>query len=122
MSYEGYEGKGSNVGEKLFYFVIGGFVGATIALLFAPKSGAETREIISQKAKEKKEVSAAKIKELQEKLKETKEKLAEQANELSKKGKEIIEKTKEVISTAIEAGKKAYKSEKEGKKGKKEEE
>ncbi len=121
MSYE-YEGKGTNVGEKVFYFVMGGIVGATVALLFAPKSGVETRELIAKKAKETKDTSSEKIKELQEKLKEAKEKISEQATELSKRGKELLDKKKEVLSSAIEAGKKAYKSEKEGKKEKKEEE
>lgn len=40
-----------HLGGKLFYFLAGGGVGAIVALLFAPKSGAELRTEISDLTK-----------------------------------------------------------------------
>ena len=37
----------SNVTTKLTYLLIGGGIGAVIALLFAPKSGQELRELMA---------------------------------------------------------------------------
>ena len=41
-----------NGGDFLKGFLLGGLIGSVIALLYAPKSGKETREEISQKAEE----------------------------------------------------------------------
>ena len=35
--------------SKLTYFLIGGGIGAVLALIFAPRTGQETRKIISEK-------------------------------------------------------------------------
>src|SRR6185436_5103414 len=42
-----YDREGSSVTTKLTYLLIGGGIGAVIALLFAPKSGQELREDIA---------------------------------------------------------------------------
>ena len=42
----------SRTGEKALFFTLGAFIGATIALLLAPKSGEETRRLIAGKARE----------------------------------------------------------------------
>lgn len=34
-------------GDRAVYFLLGGMIGATVALLFAPRSGEETRELIA---------------------------------------------------------------------------
>jgi len=41
MADERYEGSSNN----LLYFLLGGLAGATVALLYAPRSGRETREL-----------------------------------------------------------------------------
>ena len=41
-----------NWGEITVAFVVGAAVGATLGILFAPKSGKETRAIIKEKAQE----------------------------------------------------------------------
>lgn len=43
-------GFGKNLGQKLMFLVIGGGIGAGIALLFAPKPGREIREDIADLA------------------------------------------------------------------------
>jgi gas vesicle protein len=42
-----YEREDASVSSKLTYLIIGGGIGAVIALLFAPKSGKELREDIA---------------------------------------------------------------------------
>ena len=44
-----------NVGSKVTYFLVGLGVGALVGVLFAPKSGEETRDFLSKKADEGKE-------------------------------------------------------------------
>jgi len=77
--------------SMLVPFLVGGLVGAGIALLLAPKSGRETR---------------ADIKDLAVK---TKEKIATTIQ----KGRELYNESTTALSGAIEAGKAAYIEEKE---------
>lgn len=42
-------------GSNLMFFLVGGFIGAAVALLFAPQSGEETRTFLQDKAQEGKE-------------------------------------------------------------------
>lgn len=50
-----------NNSDLLIGFIIGGLVGVTLGILFAPKSGQETREDIVRKAKEGYEKAAQKV-------------------------------------------------------------
>jgi gas vesicle protein len=61
-----------NNGDLLAGFIIGGLIGITLGILFAPKSGKETREDIKRKADE-----------LIIKAKEEYEKAARKYNEVS---------------------------------------
>ncbi len=87
--------------SKLAYFLVGGGIGAIVALLFAPRSGRETREIIAQRASESRE-----------KVLSTSRNVTDRVNTYVDKGKEIVSTQKEQISAAIEAGKQAYREEK----------
>ena len=52
MNYNGISRKDlKSAGNNLTYLLIGGGIGATLALLFAPKSGVELRQDISEGAK-----------------------------------------------------------------------
>jgi gas vesicle protein len=78
-------------------FLLGLGVGVGIGMLFAPKSGAETREIIKNKAGEGTDY----IKQRGTDMKQT-------ASEWVDKGKEALGRQKETLSDAMEAGKRAY--------------
>lgn len=91
----------SNGSSKLAFFLAGVGIGAILALLFAPKSGKETRDYITHKAEEGKEYMTAKGKELRQ-----------QAEGMVDKGKDLVAKQKEQLSAALEAGKQAYQEEK----------
>ena len=44
-----------NVGSKISFFLVGLGIGAAVGVLFAPRSGEETRDLITQKAGEGRE-------------------------------------------------------------------
>lgn len=93
-------------GDRVFYFMLGGFVGATVALLFAPRSGEETREIIATKVREGKDA-------ISDKIKQAKGKISESSHRLETNAKDFTSRSKEAISAALEAGKQAYREEKD---------
>jgi len=76
-------------------------IGAALALLFAPKSGKETREFLSQKAEQGRDYVKAKGREVRE-----------QAADLVEKGKDVVSEGRERVSAAYEAGRQAWKEEK----------
>lgn len=110
--------RNTNFGAYLAGFVIGGLVGAAIALLLAPQSGEQTRTLIKEKSIELKEKAAETAEEArgraEEAIQETRtraEELAqltkERAAELRQRGQVVLEEQKARIESAIDAGKKA---------------
>jgi len=90
-----------NTGSKISYFLVGLGIGALVGILFAPKSGEETREFLAQKAEEGKEYAQKKARELRER-----------AEDLVDRGKNVAARQKESLSAAVEAGREAYQREK----------
>jgi gas vesicle protein len=99
-------------GEKFLFFLIGGFVGASVALLFAPKSGQETRQLLGEKYRAGTEGLSRRVQAGREYIAETAHGLGERITETFEKGKEAVVRQKEQVASAIEAGKKAYQEEK----------
>jgi len=89
-----------NVGSKVSFFLVGLGIGALIGILFAPKSGEETREYLSSKADEGKEYAQRKARELRER-----------AEDLIERSKEIMARQKEAVTSAVDTAKEAYKRE-----------
>ena len=117
------EREDASVGTKLTYLLIGGGIGAVIALLFAPKSGQELRGDIAdvtRKGLEKGKETAAQLQERAGEYYEvTKERAGElygtaqeKAGELREKAREAASRTTNPFTAAIEAGKQAYYEEK----------
>ena len=125
-----YEREETSATTKLTYLLIGGGIGAILALLFAPKSGEELRGDIADVTRKGIEKSRETAAQLQEKAGEyyevTREKAGEyyaaaqeKAGELKNRAGEIAEKAKSAASStanpfsaAIDAGKEAYTEEK----------
>lgn len=123
MKYE-YEREEASAATKLTYLLIGGGIGAALALLFAPKSGHELRGDIAdvtRKGIEKGKETAALAGEragdyyevTREKANEFYQTAQEKAGEISEKAKSAAAQTANPFSSAIEAGKKAYHEEKQ---------
>ncbi len=87
------------IGTKVSFFLAGLGVGAVVALLFAPKSGEETRKMIAQKAGEGKDYIATKGKEF-----------GRQAGEMVDRGKEAVSRQKERLADVLEAGRDAVRT------------
>lgn len=83
--------------DGLGNFLLGLGIGVGIGLLFAPRSGEETRDLLMNKADEGKDY-----------LKQRTEGLREQAEDLLGKGREAVAKQRDNLNEAIEAGKQAY--------------
>jgi gas vesicle protein len=96
-----------NQTSKVGIFLAGLGMGAIVALLLAPRSGKETRDMISLKAGEGRDFVKTKADEFRQ-----------QAEDAVEKGKDLVTKQKELLSAALEAGKQAYQEEKiKGKQG-----
>jgi gas vesicle protein len=94
--------EGYSSGSMLLSFLLGGMVGAGLALLLAPQSGEETRKKIRDFADDVKDKTT-------DYVEKTKDKLTSYVDE----GKGLYEQKKSIVKSAIEAGKEAYEREKE---------
>jgi gas vesicle protein len=83
--------------NKFSYFFLGLGLGVACGLLFAPKSGSETRDLLLSKADEGKEY-----------LKKHASDLRESAGDVIEKGKNVVSRQRDNLSSAMEAGKQAY--------------
>jgi gas vesicle protein len=90
-----------NAGSKISYFMVGLGIGALVGILFAPKSGEETRDFLAQKADEGREYAQRKARELRER-----------AEDLMERSKQAASRQKETLSAAVDAGRDAYQREK----------
>jgi gas vesicle protein len=90
---------GNNKVNLVIFFVAGMAAGAALALLFAPNSGEETRELIRQRAEDGREYVNAKKDELLRKadhmVERGKKQLQRQAEDIIGKGMEAVEDLKE---------------------------
>lgn len=118
-----YERENASASTKLTYLLIGGGIGAVLALLFAPKSGQELREDIADATRKGLEKSKEAASQLQDRAGEYyevgRERASElyqsaqgKAGELSEKAKAAASRTANPFSAAVEAGKQAYQAEK----------
>jgi len=83
--------------NKLSYFFLGLGLGVAVGVLFAPKSGEETRNLLRSKAEE----GADYVKRRGVELKDT-------ATEALDRGKQTVARHRDNLSAAVEAGKQAY--------------
>jgi len=78
-------------------FLLGLGVGIGLGMLFAPKSGADTRQLLKDKAGEGSDY-----------LKQRSSELKDSAGDLLAKGKDAIGRQKDTLAEAMEAGRQAY--------------
>jgi len=83
--------------NKFPYFFLGLGLGVAVGLLFAPKAGSETREMLLQKADEGKEY-----------LKRQGEQLRTSAGDAIERGRSALARQRDQLSAAVEAGRQAY--------------
>ena len=121
MGYDDYRrDSGDSISTRLTYLLIGGGIGAILALLFAPKSGQELRGDIADATRKGIDRSREAAQQLGDRAGEYYEATRERAGELytqaagrvSEVAREAAARQGGTISAAIDAGKKAYQEEK----------
>ena len=87
----------SELGSFLAGFIIGGLVGAAVALLTAPQSGEETRKYISDKSIELKNTAVEKAEQAREKAEAAATEAQHYADDLKKRSQELYTEQKAKI-------------------------
>lgn len=124
MGYDEYRREsGDNVSTRLTYLLIGGGIGAILALLFAPKSGHELRGDIADATRKGIDRSREAAQQLGDRAGEyyeaTRGRAAELYSQAAGKVGEVAQSAREAasrqggtVAAALDAGKKAYQEEK----------
>ena len=90
-------------------FLVGSVIGVATALLFAPRSGQETRAEIRGKAVELRDRTTETVKDTVSQAKskayEIKDTVAEKAEEIKQRGKHVVNRKLDDVSQAAETGK-----------------
>ena len=84
-------------GTSLGWFLAGLGFGAVVGILYAPRSGSETRDALRSKAEESREYMRSRARQARE-----------QATEWVDRGKDVLSQQKEQFRAAYEAGRQAY--------------
>ena len=84
-------------GNTLVWFLAGLGLGAVAGLLYAPRSGSETRDAIRVRAEEGREYVRGRAREARE-----------QASQWADKGRDVVSQQKEQFQAAYEAARQAY--------------
>lgn len=92
-------------GNNFMWFLAGLGFGALMGVLYAPRSGRETRDSLKNTAQEGREYLKTRSRDAKETM-----------NEWVDRGKEVAARSKEQINSAIDAGRQAYREAAEGKK------
>jgi gas vesicle protein len=118
----------SSAVDRLTYLLIGAGIGATVALLFAPKSGRELRGDIADASRKSIDYTTEQARRISEKAQDVYGQAsqkaqdlygqtAQKAQELIDVGKETVAAKREQLQAAIDAGKGAYAEEKDRARG-----
>ena len=84
-------------GNGVVWFLAGLGVGALVGVLYAPRSGSETRDVLRSRAGEGREYMRNRARQARE-----------QASDWVDRGREVLNQQKEQFRSAYEAGRQAY--------------
>jgi gas vesicle protein len=93
--------------------LLGGLIGASIALLYAPKSGSRTRKDIKKAVRNVKNSTADLIEDAIDDVNDFIDDLKEKASDIIGQGTDLTDKTKSEIITTLEQGQKALEKQKQ---------
>jgi gas vesicle protein len=84
-------------GSKFVYFLAGLGIGSVVGILFAPRAGEETRDILTNRYDEGRDYVTRRGREVRE-----------QADDYVERGKKAVSRSKDNLQSAVDAGKQAY--------------
>jgi len=84
-------------GSSFVWFLAGMGLGALVGVLYAPRSGSETRDVIRARAEEGRDYMRTRAHDARE-----------QASEWADRGRDVLNQQKEQFRAAYEAGRQAY--------------
>jgi gas vesicle protein len=90
------------------YFLLGLGIGVAAGILWAPRAGEETRQLIADKAGEGADYLRARAQEGTDFVRQKTEDLKGSAADLYEKGRQTVSRQKDTLGAAVEAGKQAY--------------
>jgi len=90
------------------YFLLGVGIGLAAGILWAPRSGDETRQILADKAGEGADYLKARAQEGTEYVRQRTDDIKQSAADLYEKGRSTVGKQRENLNAAVEAGRQAY--------------
>lgn len=93
-------------------FLLGGLIGAAIALLYAPHSGAETRKEIARTARRVKNSAADLIEDTIDDVNDFASDLKEKALDVIEQGADLSDKARKEIAATLEHGQKKIEKQK----------
>src|SRR5438132_10237915 len=91
----------SGGGDKFLYFLAGAGIGAVLALLFAPKTGRETRDLLTRKTNEGRDFVSGKVTEGRQFFEEKGRKVSDDFNTFLDKSKDAVQRQKEQLTAAF---------------------
>jgi gas vesicle protein len=101
-------------------FLVGALTGAAVAILFAPRSGRETREMLGERLRDTAErgrrlgeEALDRGRQFGEQAIEKGRELADDASGLMDRQREALEKRRDRLAAAVEAGRQAFREEKD---------
>ncbi len=90
------------------YFLLGLGLGVAAGVLWAPRTGEETRQLLADKAGEGADYLKSRAQEGTDYLRQRTGDLKDSASDLYEKGKSTVSRQKGNLNAAVEAGKQAY--------------
>jgi gas vesicle protein len=96
------EERGYSAASIALAFILGGVLGGSMALLFAPESGRRTRERLRDVAAD-----------VRDKTIDMSEELRDKAEEALERGREMFEEKKSIVTAAVQAGREAVQRERD---------
>ena len=99
-----------NKGQGLAWLLVGLGVGALVAILYAPKSGRETREDIARGAREGTEYLSTRSKRAAEHVGTLVDKGKEHVSEYVDRGRSFVGDQSKRVAAAVDAGREAYRT------------
>ncbi len=84
-------------GNSFVWFLAGLGLGALAGVLYAPRSGSETRDVLRARAEEGKEYMRTRARDVKD-----------QANQWADRGRDVVNTQKDQFRAAYEAGRQAY--------------